>query len=301
MAGGSGFSVSGGGGGGGLAGAAPRDYNPASGGVPGVTSPIATITGNLGNLGGIISSITGSQNQALRSQYPNEYFTALGTLLGNVNRRAAGDISDLLPELQTGAAERAVAGGVSGSAAENTKLLRDIGLTRYGVENQAVTDLGNLQREIPQVGPFDPSGLINAQIQAQQMADLYAAAPNPEAAYQRALSLAGGGGGPARPPGGVVPARLAPGQGGGSVDDILRNYGNNIGGYGPPIIAHGTRTGELPIAQYGDEFGGEAGGPLDIGDEFGGEDLGSDYSDYENYGGGGYEDYGGGDYYDEEF
>lgn len=225
-----------GGGGGGLPGARPRQYNPASGGIPGVTSPIEAITGNLGGLGGILSSITGQQSTALRDQYPDEYFSTLGTLLGNVGRRAKGDISDLLPELQQTSAEEAVSSGMSGSAAENTKLLRDLGLTRYGVENKALQDLSTIQGQIPKVNPFDPSGIIAAQLAAQERADMYASAPVPEDAYQRALREAGGGVGGGTPwyntsTGG----RKAGGDGGPArpVDAIMR-------GYGPPVIGYGT-------------------------------------------------------------
>ena len=226
----------GGGGGGGLRGASSRGYNPASGGIPGVTSPIDAITGNLGGLGGIISSITGSQSSALSDQYPDEYFSTLGTLLGNTGRRAKGDISDLLPELQQSSAENAVYGGMSGSEAENTKLLRDLGLTRYGVQNEAINALGKIQGEIPTVRPFDPSGIINEQLAAQERADLYASAPVPEDAYRRAMGAAGGGGG--RGTGGLrydlgggAPARPA--------DTIM-------GGYGAPTIAYGTNPNSSP-------------------------------------------------------
>ena len=241
----------GGGGGGYLPGADPRGYNPASGGVPGTTNPVGTLLGNLGGLGGLIGGITGAQSGALRAQYPSEYFSTLGTLLGNVQRRAAGDISDLLPELQTHAAERALVGGVSGSGAANTKLLRDLGLTRYGVESQALKDLSSIQGEIPQVHPYDPSSAINALISAQERADLYRAAPVPEAAYQRAMSNVGGGGG-----GGTPGLSYRPPMGGGyqgSVDDILSRYGHTTG-YGPPIIAHGTRSGDLPERQFGADY-----------------------------------------------
>lgn len=222
----------GGGGAGGLRGASPRSYNSASGGIPGVTSPVDAITGNLGNLGGIINSITGSQSTALRDQYPDEYFSTLGTLLGNTGRRAAGDISDLLPELQQNSAEDAVYGGVSGSGAENTKLLRDLGLTRYGVQNQALKDLGTIQSEIPQVRPFDPSGIIAAQLSAQERADMYASAPVPEDAYRRADAAAGGGGGGGRT--GGLTYNL--GGGGGqarTVDAALK-------GYAAPVVQYGT-------------------------------------------------------------
>lgn len=233
----------GGGGGGGLRGASSRGYNSASGGIPGVTSPIDAITGNLGGLGGIINAITGQQSMALRSQYPDEYFSTLGTLLGNTQRRAAGDISGLLPELQQASAENAVYGGLSGSEAENTKLLRDLGLTRYGVQNQAIDALGKIQSEIPRVSPFDPSGMIAAQLAAQERADMYASAPVPEDAYQRALREAGGGGGGKTTPG----LRYDLGGGGGwappAVDIGMR-------GYGPPTIAYGTRPETSPSSDY---------------------------------------------------
>ena len=230
-----------------LTGAPPRDYNPASGGVPGVTSPISTLTGNLGNLGNIIGSLTGSSSAALRGQYPGEYFGALGTLLGNVGRRAGGDISDLLPELQQNSAEAAVAGGVSGSGAENTKLLRDMGLTRYGVEEQALKDLGMIQSELPLVHPFDPNDVIRQQADAQERADIYRAAPSPEAAYRRANAATGGGGG-----GGGTPGVRYGGAGGGvgTVDDALRRRGASMA----PVIARGTNpwAGVTPgAAPYG--------------------------------------------------
>lgn len=222
-----------------LSGATPRSYNPASGGIPEVTSPVDTITGNLGNLGGIISSITGSQSGALRGQYPSEYFSTLGTLLGNTGRRARGDISDLLPELQQTSAENAVYGGMSGSQAENTKLLRDLGLTRYGVENQALKDLGTIQSEIPMVKPYDPSSIIAEQMAAQERADMYASAPSPEAAYQRAMAAAGGGG------------RTTPGLsynfGGGGA---ARPVGNIMGGYAPSIPQWGTNPYSSPGSGY---------------------------------------------------
>lgn len=257
--------VSGGGGGGGIPGAAPRSYNSASGGIPGVTSPIDTVTGNLGGIGDIINSITSTQSGALRDQYPAEYFDVLGTVLGNTQRRAAGDISDLIPELQQASAEAAVAGGLSGSGAENTKLLRDLGLTRYGVQNQALQDLSTIQGQIPKVGPYDPSAIIGRQLDAQERADLYAAAPVPEDAYQRAMSAAGGGGG-----GGGTPGKTYSVGGGGGARPTQRplsapNWGPNMapqsgtamnpmGGAGSSVAPWGTFTGNtgLPAGFWDD-------------------------------------------------
>lgn len=314
-----------------LPGAPSRNYNSASGGIPQVTSPVEAITGNLGGLGGIISSITGSQSGALKGQYPSEYFSTLGTLLGNTGRRARGDITDLLPELQQTSAENAVYGGMSGSQAENTKLLRDLGLTRYGVENQALKDLGTIQSEIPQVRPFDPSAIINEQMAAQERADLYNSAPVPEAAYQRAMGAAGGsgrttgglsynfgGGGTSRPispiTSGYAPSipqwgtNASMPSGGGSAP--WGTFQNAIAGEGPSAVEDWTKWFQQPAT--GQDFGGSVnygsndfGGGLSYGggapwnplDAF--SDLGStDYaSTGDNYGG----DYSAGDYYDQLF
>jgi hypothetical protein len=279
-------------GGGGLTGASPRDYNPASGGVPGVTNPIDVIGGNLGGIGDIISSITGQQGEALRSQYPTEYFGLLGTLLGNTQRRAGGDISDLLPELQQGSAERAVSGGFSGSGMENTKLLRDLGLTRYGVENKALDQLGQIQAGIPTVRPYDPSGAIRDLTEAQERADLYAAAPNPEAAYQRAMEAANvgyGGGGGGR---GGGPAMVISG-GGGGVEH--RPYSGPISypRIGPQYGTAPMGTNSYASAPYG-SYGRGGGIPGSYGgaeDNF--EDVLALWNDPDtNFGGG--QDYGGG-------
>jgi len=211
----------------------------------------------LGGLGSIINSITGSQSSALRDQYPDEYFSTLGTILGNTGRRAKGDISDLLPELQQNSAEDAVYGGLSGSEAENTKLLRDLGLTRYGVENEAINSLGKIQGQIPTVRPFDPSSIINHQLDAQERADMYASAPVPEDAYQRAMRAAMGGGG-GRGTGGFT---INPGWGGGparTADTIMR-------GAGAPTIGYGTnpntsqRGGSAPWGSFPNALSGSMG------------------------------------------
>lgn len=275
--------------GGGLVGAGSRGYNPASGGIPGVTSPVSAITSNLGGLGGIINSITGSQSTALRDQYPDEYFSTLGTLLGNTGRRAKGDISDLLPELQQSSAENAVYGGLSGSEAENTKLLRDLGLTRYGVENKALQDLSTIQGQIPKVNPYDPTSIINHQLDAQERADMYASAPVPEDAYQRALRAAGGGDGGIpwkNSSSGGTPGRTSGGP--------ARPTDPIMSGYGPPVIGRGTNPnvvssqGLAPWGSFPNAIG--AGGGVD--DEWlsgifgGGQDFGGSLG------------YGGGDSYD---
>lgn len=175
-------------------------YTEESGGVPGTTSPsqslanlIAGLAGQTGNIGKLVGDLTGASTKALRDEYPAEYFNTLGTLMGNVGERARGNVSDLLPELGQGAAEWGVGAGVPGSPAFETKLARDLGLTRYRVEREALDDLGRIKAGIPTTAPFDINRLVpdvNLQSALEQIANMYAAAPKPEAAFKRNLELA---------------------------------------------------------------------------------------------------------------
>lgn len=175
-------------------------YTEESGGVPGTTSPsqslanlIAGLAGQTGNIGKLVGDLTSASTKALRDEYPAEYFNTLGTLMGNVGERARGNVSDLLPELGQGAAEWGVGAGVPGSPAFETKLARDLGLTRYRVEREALDDLGRIKAGIPTTAPFDINRLVpdvNLQSALEQIANMYAAAPKPEAAFKRNLELA---------------------------------------------------------------------------------------------------------------
>jgi len=183
-------------GGGAGAGSIPGTYNPASGGIPNISSPseslanlINAISGNLNNLGPIISGVTGAENAALRNQYPSSYFDTLNTLMGNVANRAKGNISDLLPQLGQAAGEWGIGQGLAGGPAAASKLARDVLGSSYAVQQQALQDQGAIQNLIPKVAPYDIGRLI-PQYSDQQWNDLmrkiYGSAPIPEAAYGRA-------------------------------------------------------------------------------------------------------------------
>lgn len=240
------------GGAGTLPGAAPLPgtYSAGSGGIPGTTGTgtslanlLESISGQVGNLGPIIQGITGAENQALRSQYPSEYFGALDTVLGNVGRRAQGDIQDLLPQLTQGAAEWGIGSGVgTNSPAFSSKLTRDVLGSAYNVQRQAAQDLaGSVQSAIPRVAPYSPNRLIpdiGQQLNLQALADMLRAAPIPEAAFQRNLQLAmaglnrgfGAGGGGVQGGFNLPAPNLQP------VREIIRdNFG--FGGGGPPAQA----------------------------------------------------------------
>jgi len=217
------------------AGPLPGTYNPASGGIPGTTGTgaslanlLSSISGQVNNLGPIIGGITGAENQALRNQYPNQFFTGIGTGLENINRRLQGDISDLFPVKATQSAEWASGQGVSGAPLSDYQLAAALGRTRYDVMRNAQQDLAQMKNTIPTVAPYSPNRLIpdiGQQLNLQAIADILRAAPVPEAAYQRnradALAglnrgfNAGGGGGwfnqnPMLPAGAGTPINRSP-------------------------------------------------------------------------------------------
>ncbi len=249
---------------GGLPGATPGSYNPASGGIPGVTPAgdslknlIDAITANTGPLGNLISTLTNASAKALKDQYSPEYFAGLNTATTNTNKRLGGDITDLLPELDQDAAERAAATGQTGGQQYQSKLLRDMGLTRLKVERDALDDLGKIKGSTPTVNPFDIKSLvpdINLQALLQQLADLYKAAPVPEDVYKRKLGdiLKGLGAGRGAGYGGGSPGYGggARGTGGGTGTasssipaNILANYGSRVG-VNQPTAPPGPGWGE---------------------------------------------------------
>ncbi len=186
-------------------GALPGSWNPASGGIPQTPNPatslenlLAGIGGNLGGLGDIVRGITGTANQALRDQYPAEYFDTLATQLGNVGRRARGDIEDLFPLRSMQSAEWAQGQGVggAGSPISNLHLQGLLGRTRYDVMRDALQDQGAIQNLIPRVAPYDPSRLLPTftdQYGSELQRNIFGSAPIPEAAFNRNLALANQG------------------------------------------------------------------------------------------------------------
>ncbi len=219
-------------------GSLPGTYNPASGGIPRVPTSgeslqnlLAAISGNVGNLGPIISGITGAQNQALKDQYPASYFDTLKTLMDTNAQRAQGNILDSIAGLGQYAGEWGIGRGVSGGPAANTNLLASLALTKLGVQNQALQNAGAIQNLIPKVAPYDAARLLPTYGDTSSenlLRNIYGAAPIPESAYARARAdaLAGlnrgfnaGGGG----------------YGGG--------YGRGFGAFTPP-----TPTAPGPVA-----------------------------------------------------
>ncbi len=257
------------------AGALPGTYNPASGGIPQTPTPsqslanlIAGIQGNIGGLGSVIGGVTQAENQALRDQYPDEYFNTLGTLQGNVARRAQGDALDLIPMWAQNAAEWGIGQGVSGPALAS-KFAKDVFGGIHNLQRQAIQDEATLKGLYPTVAPYSADRLLPTfgdQIGWEDVGNVRGAAPIPEAAYGRARAdalaglnrgfNAGGGAGfgggvgrgftPFTPPTPAAPAQVSP-------------FFNPAGGGGANWLGQaGVERGpaEVPGPIFGPQWGG---------------------------------------------
>lgn len=179
-------------------------YNPAYGGIPTVPSPTATAAaanaGNAANLGSLENTAanlnTFNQGQLL-GQYnmaiPN-YAALTQTASGNAMQQLEGQVpQDVISQLLTGAAERGITGGVPGSPNSNAAYLRALGLTSIGQQQQGMANLHQLTAGAPIAQPFNPASMFvtpEQEQEAQMAANLYASAPQPEAAANAAISAA---------------------------------------------------------------------------------------------------------------
>lgn len=205
-----GFTTGGGAGGGATLSPGPVNYyNPAYGGVPTVPNPTATAAaanaGNAANLPGLEGTAanlnTFNQGQLL-GQYnmaiPN-YAALTQTASGNAMQELQGQVpTDVINQLLTGAAERGITGGVPGSPNSNAAYLRALGLTSLGQQQQGMANLHQLTADAPIAQLFNPASMFvtpEQEQEAQMAANLYASAPNPTAAAEKAISLASAGGG----------------------------------------------------------------------------------------------------------
>lgn len=250
-----------------LAGAAPGGGAGAYGAVPNVPSPATTqaqaLQTNLANLAPLQDLATRT-NVFGQEQLLNQYRAAIPQYNALTQKSAAniaanlrGEINpDVLRNMQQAAAERGVASGTAGSPNVGAQYLRLLGLTSTGQQALGEQQLTGAMGRAPISAPLNLAQYYvtpEQQFQAQSMANLYAASPDPaaaaaaqEAAVNRGLNrgLAVGGTGAGRAP--TVPQM---GQGGGYdiANGILGRYGGGaqgtvIGGveYGPgqsPVTA----------------------------------------------------------------
>lgn len=190
-----------------LPGATPQSGTGAFGLVPTVPNPIDTqgsaISGNLGNLGSLYG-LTGSLNTEIAKQAALPFQLNLPNY-GEMTTQSSGNILSLLKgqvpqdvaaQLQQMAAERGISTGSIGSPDSNTALLRALGLTSLGLQQQGEGELSAAISRTPTGQQFNPSQFLvtpQQQQEAQYMANLYAAAPDPSMAGGAALGAARSG------------------------------------------------------------------------------------------------------------
>ncbi|HUD76120.1 MAG TPA: hypothetical protein VMQ76_13690 [Terracidiphilus sp.] len=230
--------------------------------LPTQTAPGA-IAGNIGTLGSLygLSTGTGAASGAGAAAQYNTLLPGLselmGTASGNVQQELSGDLpADVMAQIQQAGAERGVQTGMPGSPASEAAMLKALGLTSLGLEEQGQTDLGKLIGETPTGPAFNPASMQTSPAAQQSAAaanSIYASAPVPAAAgaanMGATLGGLGAGLGAGRAPSGAAlptagtgtnPFYGGVGQPGGtstgtgtSLGDLYGLTGNTQGGLAP--------------------------------------------------------------------
>lgn len=199
----SGFSS----GGGNLPGAEPSNWSASFGGLPQVPSPGATagsaISSNIGNLGsiynlggGINAFQTGQMNTMLGSMIP-DYANLRTQQSQNIGQELSGQLpQDVVSQIMQGAAERGIMTGMPGSGNANAAMLRAMGLSSLEMQQMGQQGLQTAIGETPLPQLFNPQSMLvtpDQVQQAQMAANIYAAAPDPEAAARAGYGAATAG------------------------------------------------------------------------------------------------------------
>lgn len=204
-----------------LPGATPFNYSSAYGGIPQVPNPAATQAGsiggnigNLSNLGNLATTlntqIAGNAVLPYQLNLP-QYGQNLGQAAQNTGSLLKGQIpTDVMSLINQQGAERGVATGSPGSPNANAAILRALGLTSLGLQQQGLGNFQSLVGMTPTGQQFNPASFLTSptdQQTAQYLANLLSAAPIPSAAAQAnigsLLSGLGRGGGNVNPLGGL--------------------------------------------------------------------------------------------------
>ena len=191
---------------GGLPGVAPQS-GTGLGLVPNVPDPTQTqqqaIQGNIGNLGSLYG-LTNSLNTEVAGQAALPYQLNLPNynqmtqdssqnILAQLQGQVPQDVSNQLQQL---AAERGISTGSIGSPNSNTALLRSLGLTSIGQQQQGEANLTSAIARTPTGQQFNPQNFLvtpSQQQEAQYMQSLYNAAPSPSAVASAGLGAARSG------------------------------------------------------------------------------------------------------------
>lgn len=254
-------------------------YDPRYGGVPSApnvnTETLNAILNNLKNMTDLdkLSQAMGkasadSARQQVLATIPN-FDALMGKFSGNVEEGSRGVLpADVMGQLNQRAAEYGVATGSLGPAA-NSAAMRAMGLTSYGIQQDALKNMATLTGMVPKGVPFDPSSMmINpaTAIELSWLANQLAAAPIPAAARQDELARQNAGLN-AGMRAAISPYGTAGSMGGGGSNPNLAWLNSLIGGAstagGVTNVPRGTTTGtgttsarteDDIIAQYMDEI-----------------------------------------------
>jgi hypothetical protein len=180
------------------------DYSAASGGKPTTADPTASaasaITGTTSNLGSLYG-LADSANTFSANQAVNQQNILTPGYSGNMDKWAS-DISDLLSgkvssgtvnTISQNAAERGVSTGLTGSLANESALLRSLGLTSEQQQATGASQLASMVNTSPKASAFDltPYLTTGADVTgAQNQANTIASAANPAAASAAAVDAA---------------------------------------------------------------------------------------------------------------
>lgn len=256
-------SVTSGGGAGNLTGQSTTTGSAALGYKPLVPDPTATaanaIKGNLTNLTSatdLANQITNSMQANRIGQITNLYpqFNANTAQSGaNISNWAQGRISDSTTNaLSQAAAERGAMGGFGPvSPNSNAAFMRLIGQTSEGLQQQAISGQNALLSGLPTTTPTNPSSFMvspDAQYNAQLLANIYAASPDPNAAYtlaaQNALSGLSQGQIAARPTGSGASAGTSNLNDLGWLDNLINR---TSGSARPSVTTSAQQTYSAPV------------------------------------------------------
>jgi len=243
-------NVSQGGGTGNLTGSA-YDYSSTYGGKANVPDPSASaasaISGSSGNLASLYS-LGSSLNQYQTGQATAAQEALTPGYTANMDKWAS-DISDLLAgKVSSGtintisqqAAERGISSGIAGSQANQSDLLRALGLTSQGLQATGATQLQQMIAASPKVNLFDYKSYLTSpgDVQsAQYAANTIGSAADPATAAQAAQNAALSG-----VSSGLSAAGSSPGVSGGSSGSSIASLLSSILGGGS---AAGVGVGSL--------------------------------------------------------
>ncbi len=218
------------------------DYSTSYGGKYNIPDPSASTaaaisgtTGNLGSLYNLSSSYdTAAAQQAVDTQnvLTPGYSSNMAQWSQNISDLLSGKISGgTVNQMAQSAAELGISSGLSGSQANNSSLLRALGLESESLQSQGATQLAAQKAASPVSQVFDLSQYLttpSSQQAAQLAANQVGAAAVPASAASAARSNAAAGVTSGLNSAGVAPASTG---GGSSIASLLSSIlGTGVGG-----------------------------------------------------------------------